>query len=194
MALKHKTKVSDMKKSITWQGIADQTLEKFSCEVLENSFDVYSEIRGRADGIAVILNYHISINRQWEVYYASLNLNLDNEPYAQILTKGVDRQWQLNGKPAPEFDKCVDIDITLTPFTNSLPINRLNMELHEKNLIDVIYFDIIEKTVKPAKQVYEKLSNRTYKFQTVPNDFEAIIAVDEDGFVTSYPGLFSRTD
>jgi hypothetical protein len=100
--------------------------------------------------------------------------------------------WWKDGARAPEFDGCSDVDIPLTPFTNTLPINRLNMAEGEQRQIRVIYIDLLEQKVTPVDQKYTRLSAGTYHYENVPNDFEATIEVDEWGLVVDYPELFIR--
>ena len=67
-----------------------------------------------------------------------------------------------------EFKGCIDIDISLTPFTNSLPINRLEWELNKPRQINVMFLDILSHEIIPVQQRYTKLSNTEYKFETRP--------------------------
>ena len=93
----------------------------------------------------------------------------------------------------PAFKGCIDIDISLTPLTNSLPINRLQLKQNEAQEIKVIYFDLLAQQIKPATQKYTRLKDLSYRYENVPNDFEAVIQVDASGFVADYPTLFMRT-
>ena len=97
-----------------------------------------------------------------------------------------------NGIPAREFAGCIDVDISLTPFTNSLPINRLRWLGNEPAEIQVLFVDVLDQSATVARQCYTKLSDSQFKFETVPNDFEALLTVDASGFVLDYPGLFVR--
>jgi hypothetical protein len=58
----------------------------------------------------------------------------------------------------------------------------------------VIYLDLLEQRFSPVKQKYIRLSDIFYHYENIPNDFEAKIEVDEQGFVVDYPELFVRTD
>jgi hypothetical protein len=99
----------------------------------------------------------------------------------------------MDGKKADQFSGCTDVDIPLTPFTNTLPINRLKLAEGEEHQIKVIYLDLLEQQISPVKQKYIRLSKTEYHYENVPNDFEAKIDVDELGFVVNYPSLFVRT-
>lgn len=95
------------------------------------------------------------------------------------------------GREYHSMENC--LDIPPTPFTNSLPINRLRVKKGEEHQIRVIYLDLLEKQIKPVRQQYTRLSETAYLYQNVPNDFEAKIEVDEFGLVVDYPLLFIRT-
>jgi hypothetical protein len=64
---------------------------------------------------------------------------------------------------------------------------------NEKRLVNVLYVDVFKQEIKPVQQHYTRLSKDEYKYENVPNDFEAVITVDHSGLVVSYPGLFVRT-
>jgi hypothetical protein len=51
----------------------------------------------------------------------------------------------------------------------------------------------MEDKITSLKQKYTRLSKDTYHYENIPNDFEAEIKVDENGFVIDYPQLFNRT-
>lgn len=99
----------------------------------------------------------------------------------------------LDGRSALQFDGCLDVDIPLTPFTNTLPIRRLGLRVGETREIGVIYCDVLEEQIRPVRQRYTRISGTEYHYENVPNDFEATIVVDESGLVVDYPELFVRT-
>jgi hypothetical protein len=69
-------------------------------------------------------------------------------------------------------------------------INKLTQGQSEE--IQVIYLDVLGHQMKPVRQQYTRLSDTMYRYQNVPNDFEANIQVDEFGFVMDYQSLFVR--
>jgi len=178
---------------IAWHGLSDDTSEVLELYYSENNIEVNSVISGNAEGIFVLVHYKLLLNSEWETVSVEIKADLGREETLYLLKKenGI---WFKNGKVATELSKCVDIDISLTPFTNSLPVNRLKLKIGEENLIEVVYFDILNREVNPVQQRYKKLDDTSYRFQTVPSDFEAIITFDNKGLVTNYPGLFRRKE
>jgi hypothetical protein len=98
--------------------------------------------------------------------------------------------------PLAQLHDCVDIDISATPFTNTLPIRRLGLKPGESAEIRVAYISIPSLQLSPALQRYTCLANypdhHIYRFESPADDFTADIRVDLDGLVVEYPGLFRR--
>jgi hypothetical protein len=108
-----------------------------------------------------------------------------------MLFKDLDGLWSdANGKHYPEFNGCSFIDISLTPFTNTLPIKGSNWIQGQRQQIDVLYVDILANELRKDTQFYTLLSPNNYRFENAAGNFTADITVDEDGFVTNYPQLF----
>ncbi len=87
---------------------------------------------------------------------------------------------------------CIDVDIWPTPFTNSLPIRRLQLAEGERQLIEVVYINAFESSIEKAVQAYTCIGSRSFRFESVGSDFAADLTVDGYGLVLDYPGLFAR--
>ena len=153
---------------------------------------VSSSVNGNYEGLEFSAQYNIRINPAWETLKATIQSVINGKERIITVEGDSEGSWLLNGKPAPQFNGCIDIDIPLTPFTNTLPIRRLKMADQEKQLIKVLYLDVLEQTETALTQQYQRLSHNKYHYQNVPNDFEAVITIDENGFVVDYPVLFKR--
>jgi hypothetical protein len=92
----------------------------------------------------------------------------------------------------PEFDGCLDIDISATPFTNSLPIRRLHLQPGQAEEIRVLFIDVPTLEIEHADQRYTGLADGAVRFESLGTDFVRELAIDPDGLVVTYPGLFTR--
>ncbi|MFP3675094.1 putative glycolipid-binding domain-containing protein, partial [Bacillus sp. SIMBA_031] len=84
------------------------------------------------------------------------------------------------------------IDISLTPFTNTLPIHHLKLQENNPQEIDVIYIDVLNHHIKPAQQRYTRTAANKYLYENIQTYFKAEILVDENGLVVTYPDLFEK--
>jgi hypothetical protein len=182
-----------MQKNILWTGIEYHSLENCILTVTDKGAEISSSIIGIYANELYKIDYRISTNPQWEATFCEIKSQLHNTVEIIDLRKEGKESWYVNGLPAERFDGCVDIDISLTPFTNTLPINRLDLPEKEDAQIKVLYVDVLGRKMMPVLQKYTKLSSTDYKYENVPNDFESVISVDDLGLVVKYPGLFTRT-
>ena len=95
--------------------------------------------------------------------------------------------WSGKDRP-PEFEDCVDVDLSFTPATNTLPIRRLGLEVGEEADIQVAWLVWPELRVRRVPQRYTRLAENRYRY--AQGDFEAELTVDGQGLVLEYVGLW----
>ena len=99
----------------------------------------------------------------------------------------------IDGKPLPMLDGCIDVDISATAFTNTFPIRRLGLTKGERREIRVAYLAIPALTIEPVDQAYTCIEpRRRYLYEGVFRGFEAELAIDANWLVEDYPTLFKR--
>ena len=97
------------------------------------------------------------------------------------------------GTPRPDLAGAFDVDLSATPFTNTLPIRRLGLAAGQAETIHVVYVRFPDLEVTINRQRYTCLEpRRRYRYESVDSDFTREIEVDPDGLVVTYPGLFRR--
>lgn len=178
--------------SFLWEGIEYNSLENCLVASSEGKVDIDSRIIGYYEEKIFRVDYAVKANADWETLAADVDVVIDGKRFHVILEGDGKGSWTCDSKPSTEFQGCVDIDISLTPLTNTLPVRRLNLAIDETKQFRVLYLDVLNKTVKPVVQKYTRVARNSYRFENVPNDFEAVIDVDDDGFVVTYPELFIR--
>ncbi len=90
----------------------------------------------------------------------------------------------------PELDGCLEVDISITPLTNTLPIRRLKLEPGDSREIRAVYIELPRLSVSVMPQRYSRLGERLYRYQS--EGFQADRSVDEPDLVVDSPGLWRR--
>lgn len=138
------------------------------------------------------INYTLTINSRWEVQTVFVDV-MSEQNYTIQLYKNEQLQWMNeNGEHLPAFDGCVDVDISFTPFTNSLPINRLQLTTGEGHDLRVVYIDIKQGICKPVKQRYLNKGDKVYKYENEDSGYMSELLVDSEGYVVDYPGVWQK--
>lgn len=117
-------------------------------------------------------------------------------PVVDLLTDGEGNWTMRGGEPVPGLEGCVDVDVSVTPFTNALPIRRLGLAPGESAGMSVAYVDVGEMRAWAEGQRYTRLERdvrgELYRFESLDGGFTADLPVDTDGLVLDYPGMFRR--
>ena len=92
----------------------------------------------------------------------------------------------------PELADCIDVDIELTPTTNTLPINRLNLAVGESAEILAAWIRLPTFVIIPARQRYDRLSESTYRYTSLASGFQAEIEIDRYGLPVRYGNIWER--
>ena len=182
-----------MKTNLLWTGRAYNSLENCLLTSTDTGVEVNSIIVGVHNQRIYRVEYVIKTNQAWETLACEVKSQLDGKYESINLQSDGNGNWIVNGTPAEQLSGCTEVDISLTPLTNTLPINRLKLATNETQLIQVVYIDLLGKQVQSVRQRYTKRSQTQYHYENVPNDFEAVITVDDLGLVVDYPDLFVRT-
>lgn len=151
------------------------------------------------EGMAIRARYRVEADATWLTRTVRLAVHYPESRILQLEGDG-DGHWQRDGAPAPDLDGCLDVDIEVTPFTNTLPIRRLGLGLGDRVPIRVVYLALLPAlALHPAEQCYTCLDRIAhggmYRYESMQANavtFAADLPVDSDGVVHDYPGQFRR--
>src|SRR5215207_3261813 len=142
------------------------------------------------------IGYEMRCDSQWRVREVRAAAPDSELPVLDLLADGEGHWRRGGGELLPELDGCIDVDISATPFTNTLPIRRLGLEPGQSKELAVAYIRVPELLVGAERQRYDCLEARAdgglYRFEALPSGFTAELPVDADGLVLDYPGLSRR--
>ena len=137
----------------------------------EDAAPVRIEYRVLADGAGMTTAAHVRDLRGFETRTVALERD----------AKG---NWTVDGVAVKALKGCTDVDLGCSPSTNTLPIRRLRLGVGASQKIQAAWLRFPDFTVVKAAQTYTRLDEYTYRYKS--GTFEADLAVDDDGLVTTY--------
>ncbi|SAK72010.1 transcriptional regulator [Caballeronia hypogeia] len=183
-------------KAARWTQQDGTGLEHLVLNERPDNIVIESAVVGENEAHAFGLIYRIECNARWQVTRLALKLagGATLDLHRRDGNNGDAHAWSdADGAPRETLRGCIDVDLTATPFTNTLPIRRLKLERGERRVIRVVYVRVPELSVSAVEQAYTCIEpNHRYRYEGLDTGFTADIAVDEDGLVLDYPGLFKR--
>ncbi len=135
--------------------------------------------------------YRIQCDSYWRVRKAEIGLI--GGSVVELASDGAGKWVDGSAASLRDLGGAIDIDISATPFTNTLPIRRLQLGAGQSRDIVAVYVLLPDLSVTTDRQRYTCLEpGRLYRYESVDTDFTRDIEVDDHGLVVTYPGVFRR--
>ncbi|PZS04041.1 MAG: hypothetical protein DLM69_02255, partial [Candidatus Chloroheliales bacterium] len=156
-----------------------------------------------ADGLVIAMDgqtpirvrYQLNCDAGWRVRTLALAKMGEAGRQIELHADGAGHWTDAAHRPIPALDGCLDVDISVTPFTNTLPIRRLGLKPGEATEIAAVYIAAEEMQVRMMRQRYTCLEVgpdfARYRYENVASDFTAELTVNIEGLVIEYPQLWS---
>lgn len=182
--------MSALPQIVRWRDWAGAGLEHAVLTETEGYIEVQSVvIAGPAEG-AFAARYSLRLDPEWRVL--ELQASIVGTVSSVHLRRSAEGAWSDGGRPLPGLAGALDVDLSITPLTNTLPIRRAGLATGDSAEIVVAYVAFPELAVSAAPQRYTRLHGNRYRFESLDSGFVREITVDEHGLVIAYPGLFHR--
>lgn len=135
--------------------------------------------------------YRIECDAGWRVKTTYARV-IGGEAVIDLSSDGAGHWRDSTGLALPDLDGAIDVDLSVTPFTNTLPIRRLNLTEGQQADIRVVYLSFPDLNLTIDRQRYTCLKRDKYRYESLDSEFTRDIDTDADGLVVTYPGLFRR--
>lgn len=135
------------------------------------------------DGVECALQYEVKADAQWRTRRVEITILSEGNRTHTIEHDGRGN-WLVDGSDRPELSTCLDIDLGITPSTNTLPIRRLGLGVGETGHLDAAWVRFPDLSVEVLGQSYERVSQSLYRYSS--NDFQRDVVVDEQAVVLRY--------
>jgi uncharacterized protein len=178
---------------VPWTGAGLEHLH-----LLEDDAGVVADgvVMSGADVPPFRLWYQLRAERDWTLRDCVLQLIGGKSQALHLRTDGAGHWIDAAGAALSALDGCLEIDLSISPFTNTLPIRRLALHPGQSADLLVAYITLPDLAVGPVKQRYTCLEHTTegglYRYEGLESGFTAHLRVDAQGVVQDYPGLWER--
>lgn len=175
--------------TITWKGLLFPSLENSRLIFNEGLYLLEGSFTARFRETALSVVYQVRLDESFNLLDANLEV-VSPWNRNKLVLKITDGSWYVNGQKRDDLEKCTDIDVELSPSTNTLPIRRCSLKVGDKVDITVAWIRIPNLQIVPVDQSYQKVSETQYIYRS--NNFQARLEVHGDGLVKSYEGVWEE--
>ncbi|GIJ91726.1 hypothetical protein Asppvi_010698 [Aspergillus pseudoviridinutans] len=184
--------MADLDKAARWEPMDRNGIEHLHIRTTTSGLVAQSVVVGTQNGAKYGIFYRIVLDANWAV--RELEIKDTAADQKQVLSADGKGKWfDASGTHMTGLDGCIDIDISATPFTNTLPIRRLQLKQGAVQVLRIVYIPVPALKPVAVEQRYTCLQpNKLYRYEGLTSGFMAELTTDEDGFIVDYPGLFRR--
>ena len=141
------------------------------------------------DRTPAALSYRLDLASDWTTIAGSIKGRVGDRQINHEIRRDGDG-WLLNGKRQSGLEGVLDLDFGFTPATNYAQLRRLGLEVGGSAKISVAWMDVESLSLESVPQVYSRISDRAYDYNSPEGPYRAILRLDENGFVSLYPDLW----
>ncbi|HWC43567.1 MAG TPA: putative glycolipid-binding domain-containing protein [Actinomycetota bacterium] len=177
--------------TVLWQGVETGALDRCRLEAGPDGLRLSGTVLTAEFGTPLDVRYQVETGPDGLTRRVELELDAGAGAVRRVLAAdGAGRWWWEGGGPTlAEVAGALDIDLTVTPATNTLPIRRLAaLEVGEAADLRMAWVQFPELSVIASTQRYQRLTADRWRFSS--GDFSAELLVDPEGLVLEYSGLF----
>lgn len=143
------------------------------------------------------VEYLVMFDERWVTLAAEATVHRAGDSRHLALMRAPTGTWVANGREIEDCRGPLDVDLGVTPSTNTSVIRRLGLAVGGREELTATWVRFPELTVEPLRQRYTRLGERTYRYESLRDGvvaFHARLEVDATGLVEHYEGLFDRID
>jgi uncharacterized protein len=186
-----------MKRSeVYWSAIGTAGLEHLVVEQTRDGIQADGLVLRYHNQQGLRIAYQIICDPDWRTRQMRVQLLGEGKTEVKASSDGKGSWTGSDGQTIEFLKGCLDVDVMATPFTNTLAIRRLGLAVGESTEIEVAYVRMPDLQLSRARQRYTCLEkngeSERYLYESLEGDFKAELAVDGEGLVIAYQGLWER--
>jgi uncharacterized protein len=139
----------------------------------------------------MLANYAVHCDDNWLTRRVEVECTIGNNTKTLSLRVDSHGLWRRSGQELSEARGCLDVDLAVTPATNTLPIRRSDLEVGKSESVTAAWVKFPDLEIQLLSQRYTRLAKNMYRYES-DTGFSAELVVDNLGLVTLYPGGWER--
>lgn len=172
----------EVQRTLLWQRLDGPGTEYFGLWRDGSGWQFRGTVIAALDG-PLRARYGVIVDGEWRT--RAVHVGLRQSGPERVLHLAVEGGSWFQGKDElEELRGCVDVDLGITPSTNTLPIRRLCLAAGESAELQVAWVRFPGLTVERATQRYTCLDAYCYRYESAT--YSAELEVDDLGLVVAY--------
>ena len=142
------------------------------------------------DGTPASIRYELDLAPDWSTRSGAFEGLIGGKPVRRDIARD-GKGWLLDGTRQTGLENVVDLDLGFTPATNHPQLRRMALAIGEQKEIVVAWLDVWSDALAPLPQIYRRIGERSYDYESPQGPYQAILQIADNGFVSDYPELWA---
>jgi hypothetical protein len=181
-----------LQRSLLWSRVGAPGSEYFALWQETGGWRLEGHVVTTAEAVPLWVSYEVRCDPAWRTREVQVRMVAEGRTTDLRLESEGHGAWRREGGDCPAVRGCLDADLSVSPSTNTLPIRRLDLRVGESADVVAAWVRLPSLAVEPLPQRYTRVGEREYRYESHGGAFTALLAVDELGLVTHYPGGWQR--
>ncbi|MGE5277173.1 MAG: putative glycolipid-binding domain-containing protein [Acidobacteriota bacterium] len=179
-------------RSVFWRRIDRPGAEYFTLSATDSGWRLAGTVLLLLEERPHRIEYVIECGNDWKTRTVETAIEAAGESRSLRIAADEKRRWRLPDRELEAVRGAIDVDLSFSPSTNTLPIRRLDLAVGESRDVVAAWVLVPDLDVRLLPQRYTRLSESRYRYESRGGSFVAEIEVDELGLVKDYPGIWKR--
>lgn len=179
-------------KTVLWTSPSLRSTEYFTLTPQTDGFRLNGTINLLLEDQPTQVIYHIDCDLKWITRRVEMQQRRPDGEKRLILTVDNALDWYNDGTPIPWATGRTDIDLSITPSTNMLPIRQHALQIGESRAVNCVWVQPPALTLSILRQLYTRIDARHYDYAAPSLNFKAVLSVDEDAVIVKYGDLWDQ--
>jgi hypothetical protein len=180
---------------VFWQRTDAPGAELFRLARSADGVRLSGTILAAPEGVPLRVEFVIDCGPSLETRAVSVAVEDEAGPRALALRVEPPGVWRRDGDVVPALAGCLDVDLALSPSTNTLPIRRLGLLDLPPGVareVTAAWIGFPDLALEALPQRYTRLDGLRFRYEGLASGFTAEVEVDEEGLVVEYPPAWRR--
>lgn len=175
-------------RTVLWQRLSEPSLESFALYQHQAGFEFRGTVVLELEGQPSCVSYRILTTVDWLTRQVTVELRRGAEEKSLELRVDDEQRWWQGERELTPLRGFYDVDLSVTPATNTLPLRRLELGVGRDHEVTAAWLKFPELDLEPLPQRYTRVGERDYRYEsgTALADFSADLRIDDVGLVTNY--------
>lgn len=179
-----------MIRTLIWRRLDQPGAEHCVLSHTEEGWSLAGSVVVALNGSPTLVSYVVECDAAWRTRAVNVAQVTNGAHRALRLRVDEQQRWWRDDEELVGVSGCVDVDLGITPSTNTLPIRRLDLNVGQSADVTAAWVRFPELSITPLHQRYTRREALRYRYESAGGSFVANIDVDEVGLATYYADVW----